>query len=120
SSSLGSTTCFCSSSLLLCHYVLPLVLPSFPTRRSSDLCSWADRLQMRTPDGARHEKPAEPHIPASTRTGIVHCPGGNGPCGHPRSEEHTSELQSRENLVCRLPLEKKNKTITIDVIYILF
>src|SRR5690606_40358373 len=25
-----------------------------------------------------------------------------------RSEEHTSELQSRENLVCRLPLEKKN------------
>src|SRR5690606_40150495 len=29
--------------------------------------------------------------------------GGNGP----RSEEHTSELQSRENLVCRLLLEKK-------------
>src|SRR5690606_35502608 len=27
-----------------------------------------------------------------------------------RSEEHTSELQSRENLVCRLLLEKKNKT----------
>src|SRR5207302_7867290 len=26
-----------------------------------------------------------------------------------RSEEHTSELQSRENLVCRLPLEKKKK-----------
>src|SRR5690606_22706380 len=26
---------------------------------------------------------------------------------HPRSEEHTSELQSRENLVCRLLLEKK-------------
>src|SRR5207302_9818683 len=33
-----------------------------------------------------------------------------------RSEEHTSELQSRENLVCRLLLEKKkkkNQTITI-------
>src|SRR5690606_41676952 len=29
------------------------------------------------------------------------CPG--------RSEEHTSELQSRENLVCRLLLEKKNR-----------
>src|SRR5436309_5758656 len=29
-----------------------------------------------------------------------------------RSEEHTSELQSRENLVCRLLLEKKNKYIT--------
>src|SRR5690606_42016596 len=27
-----------------------------------------------------------------------------------RSEEHTSELQSRENLVCRLLLEKKNAT----------
>src|SRR5690606_39546919 len=26
-----------------------------------------------------------------------------------RSEEHTSELQSRENLVCRLLLEKKNQ-----------
>src|SRR6266511_5486647 len=29
----------------------------------------------------------------------------------PRSEEHTSELQSRENLVCRLLLEKKKKNI---------
>src|SRR5690606_40595016 len=28
-----------------------------------------------------------------------------------RSEEHTSELQSRENLVCRLLLEKKKNTI---------
>src|SRR2546422_7260040 len=28
----------------------------------------------------------------------------------PRSEEHTSELQSRLHLVCRLLLEKKNKT----------
>src|SRR5437660_3192025 len=28
-----------------------------------------------------------------------------------RSEEHTSELQSRGHLVCRLPLEKKNNTI---------
>ena len=26
-----------------------------------------------------------------------------------RSEEHTSELQPRRNLVCRLPLEKKKK-----------
>src|SRR2546429_7403694 len=29
---------------------------------------------------------------------------------HVRSEEHTSELQSRLHLVCRLLLEKKNKT----------
>src|SRR5690606_41841420 len=28
----------------------------------------------------------------------------------PRSEEHTSELQSRENLVCRLLLEKKKRS----------
>src|SRR5215475_15953523 len=31
-----------------------------------------------------------------------------------RSEEHTSELQSRENLVCRLLLEKKKKKNTHD------
>src|SRR3712207_6870689 len=30
-----------------------------------------------------------------------------------RSEEHTSELQSRQYLVCRLLLEKKKNTITI-------
>src|SRR5687767_15761299 len=32
-----------------------------------------------------------------------------------RSEEHTSELQSLAHLVCRLLLEKKNKSITILV-----
>src|SRR5438105_7602151 len=31
-----------------------------------------------------------------------------------RSEEHTSELQSRVDLVCRLLLEKKNNKNTID------
>src|SRR5690606_41496620 len=31
-----------------------------------------------------------------------------------RSEEHTSELQSRENLVCRLLLEKKNSKKTLQ------
>src|SRR5690606_20010161 len=38
--------------------------------------------------------------------------GGEGKApigGQARSEEHTSELQSRENLVCRLLLEKKKK-----------
>src|SRR5690554_7042680 len=37
---------------------------------------------------------------------------GTGACSHfnlARSEEHTSELQSRPHLVCRLLLEKKNK-----------
>src|SRR5690606_39797246 len=33
--------------------------------------------------------------------------------GTKRSEEHTSELQSRENLVCRLLLEKKNTFLQI-------
>src|SRR3712207_7809325 len=32
----------------------------------------------------------------------------------PRSEEHTSELQSRQYLVCRLLLEKKTSTLLID------
>src|SRR3712207_8297980 len=56
------------------------------------------------------------------RTGGAHLPGRHAgrahdflPCrggrhatpGHPRSEEHTSELQSRQYLVCRLLLEKK-------------
>src|SRR2546430_8460464 len=31
----------------------------------------------------------------------------------PRSEEHTSELQSQSNLVCRLLLEKKKKTFVL-------
>src|SRR5690606_35285719 len=33
----------------------------------------------------------------------------------PRSEEHTSELQSRENLVCRLLLEKKKNILTSNI-----
>src|SRR2546421_7561144 len=34
------------------------------------------------------------------------------PRASPRSEEHTSELQSRSDLVCRLLLEKKKKRTT--------
>src|SRR2546430_12530796 len=37
---------------------------------------------------------------------VIPRPGGIA--GHYRSEEHTSELQSQSNLVCRLLLEKKN------------
>src|SRR2546430_11101584 len=37
--------------------------------------------------------------------------GGTGSTGYSRSEEHTSELQSQSNLVCRLLLEKKKKTL---------
>src|SRR5690606_39446662 len=57
----------------------------------------------------------QPTLPAQPNP-VVHLkPGGklsesrDGQCSAlARSEEHTSELQSRENLVCRLLLEKKN------------
>src|SRR5690554_7790851 len=48
--------------------------------------------------------PAEPGQP------LLHAGQGLGAEGaHGRSEEHTSELQSRPHLVCRLLLEKKKK-----------
>src|SRR5687768_18138230 len=43
---------------------------------------------------------------ASTAVGIL-AGGATAICGASRSEEHTSELQSRLHLVCRLLLEKK-------------
>src|SRR5690242_21450071 len=50
---------------------------------------------------------------ARPRRSPGHEPGGRAPAYRrprgPRSEEHTSELQSHVNLVCRLLLEKKNK-----------
>src|SRR5690606_40077747 len=54
-------------------------------------------------DGRGRAGEEDPPSPSQTRTGIACLPG--------RSEEHTSELQSRENLVCRLPLEKKEASI---------
>src|SRR5690606_40750742 len=42
-------------------------------------------------------------------------PTGSTP-RRPRSEEHTSELQSRENLVCRLLLEKKKNLIRKELL----
>src|SRR2546430_10299231 len=44
-------------------------------------------------------------IQDSSRARKCRPPDGGKPCG--RSEEHTSELQSQSNLVCRLLLEKK-------------
>src|SRR5687768_17760611 len=41
--------------------------------------------------------------------GVTGDPGWQGRRGGARSEEHTSELQSRLHLVCRLLLEKKKK-----------
>src|SRR5690606_40507386 len=95
-------------------------LPSFPTRRSSDLAD--PPAQPPAPDpraprtASRHRPPADsPPAPQqrTSHTQQAHAPPGAPaprppPRGRPlRSEEHTSELQSRENLVCRLLLEKK-------------
>src|SRR5260221_12728514 len=71
----------------------------FPTRRSSDL----------PPDSSRrHRFSAEGNKGKSSRRQFL------------RSEEHTSELQSHSDLVCRLLLEKKKKisikTETINAI----
>src|SRR5256886_61097 len=53
---------------------------------------------------------APPRRPSHARAGTP--PSGTprgGPARSSRSEEHTSELQSQSNLVCRLLLEKKKK-----------
>src|SRR2546430_8839820 len=42
----------------------------------------------------------------------VNCAARRDDCGACRSEEHTSELQSQSNLVCRLLLEKKKKKVS--------
>src|SRR6266511_5884173 len=58
---------------------------------------------FRSRRGWRRTGPREPSTrPTSRASSRAACPGA-------RSEEHTSELQSRENLVCRLLLEKKKK-----------
>src|SRR3712207_7596976 len=51
----------------------------------------------------------ESFTPAAYDAGHARAPGGPGivRSGRERSEEHTSELQSRQYLVCRLLLEKK-------------
>src|SRR3712207_7603241 len=48
-------------------------------------------------------------VPAEARP---HSHGCRHRAGHARSEEHTSELQSRQYLVCRLLLEKKKNQST--------
>src|SRR5258708_18922421 len=42
-------------------------------------------------------------------------PGATGPKAELRSEEHTSELQSPDHLVCRLLLEKKKYCLNIYI-----
>src|SRR2546430_13417754 len=62
--------------------------------------------------GARHQKPGTEPARDQIQLVIKDLPRPNGICFSPdekylRSEEHTSELQSQSNLVCRLLLEKK-------------
>src|SRR5204863_41813 len=51
--------------------------------------------------------PPEGLFPIGRRIGVLLLPAGGDLWG--RSEEHTSELQSRRDLVCRLLLEKKKR-----------
>src|SRR5206468_12253970 len=98
----------------------PTYIHSFPTRRSSDLrtpppsesAAFA-RLEAAIPQSGHSRKRS---LLARVRP-IGQEPHDGKP--HPytswhaaaRSEEHTSELQSRSDLVCRLLLEKKKKKI---------
>src|SRR5690606_39299633 len=76
------------------------------------------RAQPALNPGAGHRLPgAFPRSPAAS--GSLVRPNGHAGRSDPRlpfvelrSEEHTSELQSREKLVCRLQLEKKNHIIS--------
>src|SRR5690625_7432933 len=71
-------------------------LLSFPTRRSSDLNSYAPPTKTSPTNTTPKFMVKPPPVPHQCRY-------------HTRSEEHTSELQSRGHLVCRLLLEKKKQ-----------
>src|SRR5690606_40252402 len=64
----------------------------------------ADRPAGACADGRRRRAPLRDAPRPGARHGLARALSKRGIC---RSEEHTSELQSRENLVCRLLLEKK-------------
>src|SRR5699024_12539468 len=83
----------------------PRALHSFPTRRSSDLHDSGHRPAGRQRSGYFCGR----QRPERFQVKIVFLRGGL--LG--RSEEHTSELQSRFDLVCRLLLEKKKKESSI-------
>src|SRR5690606_41974902 len=80
----------------------------FPTRRSSDLTAADVRAGVEVRAALAHEDLARVDgLAAEALHAEALCVGVTTVAGR-RSEEHTSELQSRENLVCRLLLGKKN------------
>src|SRR5690606_41942506 len=98
-------------------YSPPRSLHSFPTRRSSDL-PFFPRSRQDRPARRRMRRKNRRSGCGGQRRGLCPHPFGippgyfdtkEGRAHVARSEEHTSELQSRENLVCRLLLEKKKK-----------
>src|SRR2546426_7029925 len=72
--------------------------------RSEEKGSQGRGILIRCRPGARRPKDTRPD--GTSRPKSSSSPGGN----RRRSEEHTSELQSPCNLVCRLLLGKKKKT----------
>src|SRR5439155_20907298 len=91
-------------------------LHSFPTRRSSDL-STSIRIWLPPPEEESirircHGSRVSKRGPRSCRYGSRN--HATRICNF-RSEEHTSELQSRGHLVCRLLLEKKKNTPMIII-----
>src|SRR5207244_13572457 len=93
-------------------------LPSFPTRRSSDLSEYPTRTS--SPEVARCfsaiDSIAATAPKSSSTGGWRRCDICRTLCitsrtWSRRSEEHTSELQSPDHLVCRLLLEKKNQNM---------
>src|SRR5438034_6649971 len=83
-------------------------LHSFPTRRSSDLIH---ETYIRVRPSLR-PSPMMMSVAPGRATMIGHCqfPPAQEHSYTLRSEEHTSELQSHSDLVCRLLLEKKKTT----------
>src|SRR5689334_24643049 len=91
-------------------------VPSFPTRRSSDLARGRTTARRTHPRRRpRQRRPTRPVTTGRAPTTVRQTdrpPGGSSTtAAAPRSEEHTSELQSQFHLVCRLLLEKKNRNI---------
>src|SRR5690606_41384122 len=106
-----------STSLSLCFFLYSLAahrhLHSFPTRRSSDLFAGI-RTSMVVPresHSAKYSGSVAISVTAWAWIPVAISASVSTPSFFmiPRSEEHTSELQSRENLVCRLLLEKKKQ-----------